>query len=76
MPHVIVKLHTGRTEEQKARLAEELAQAVKTALGSKDESISVAVEEVPPAEWMERVYQPDIAGKPATIYRKPGYGPT
>jgi 4-oxalocrotonate tautomerase len=75
MPHVIVKMHSGRSEQQKAKLAEELAKAVMATLGSPDKSISVGIEDVEPPDWTEMVYKPDILGKPATIYKKPGYDP-
>jgi 4-oxalocrotonate tautomerase len=76
MPHVIVKMHAGRSEEQKARLAQEVTRAVMSALGSSERSISVAVEDVEPADWVARVYKPDILAKPGSIYKKPGYDPT
>ncbi len=28
-----------------------------------------------PEDWAEKVYEPDILGKPETIYKKPGYNP-
>jgi len=28
-----------------------------------------------PEDWAEKVYKPDILGKPETIYKKPGYNP-
>jgi 4-oxalocrotonate tautomerase len=40
-----------------------------------DASISVAFEEVEAGAWREQVYEPDIAGKAGTLYKKPGYGP-
>ena len=73
MPHVIVKLWPGKSEEQKRRLAEEIAKDVMGVLNSKDESISVAFEEVPADEWKDKVYTPDIIEKPALVYKKPGY---
>jgi len=75
MPHVIIKLYAGRSEETKAKLAEELTKAVKSALNSSDDSISVAIEDVKPEHWTETVYKPDILGKPETIYKKPGHDP-
>ena len=35
--------------------------------------VSVGIEDVRPADWVEDVYQPDILGKPKTIYKQPGY---
>ncbi|MEO9189499.1 MAG: hypothetical protein ABI224_05770 [Acetobacteraceae bacterium] len=30
---------------------------------------------VKPSDWVEKVYKPDIIGKPDTLYKKPGYDP-
>ena len=73
MPHVIVKLWPGKPEAQKARLAEKIAQDVMEILGSGEESVSVAMEEVKSSDWAKQVYQPDIKGKWDTLYKKPGY---
>ncbi len=73
MPHVIVKLWPGQSEQQKARLAEAIARDVMDVLGYGEESVSVALEEVPAAEWAEKVYRPDIMNKPDQLYKKPGY---
>lgn len=75
MPHVIVKMHSGRSEQQKSRLAQEITKAVMSALGAAETSVSVGIEDVEPAKWTEQVYKPDIAGKAATIFKKPGYDP-
>ncbi|HZP79072.1 MAG TPA: tautomerase family protein [Pseudolabrys sp.] len=75
MPHIIVKMHSGRSDADKARLADELSKALKSVLNSPDAAISVGIEDVDPKDWAEKVYRPDIQGKPATIYRKPGYPP-
>ena len=73
MPHVIVKLWPGKSEKQKTKLAQEITRAVMTVLNYGEESVSVAMEEVTSNEWMDKVYKPDILGKPAQIYKKPGY---
>ena len=73
MPHVIVKLWPGKSEKQKARLAEAIAKNVMDVLDYGEESVSVAMEEVEPQDWAERVYKPDIVGKPDQLYKKPGY---
>ncbi len=76
MPHVIVKLWPGKSEQQKARLAEAIARDVMDVLGYGEESVSVAMEEVEPRDWAERVYKPDIVNKPEQLYKKPGYDPS
>jgi len=73
MPHVIVKLWPGKSEQQKRRLAEAITRDITTVLHYGDESVSVALEEVTAAEWNEKVYRPDIVEKAATLYKKPGY---
>jgi 4-oxalocrotonate tautomerase len=73
MPHVIVKLWPGKTEQQKVRLAEAIAKDVMDVLGYGEESVSVAMEEVEPQDWAEKVYRPDIEKKPVQLYKKPGY---
>jgi 4-oxalocrotonate tautomerase len=75
MPHVIVKMYVGRTEQEKTRLAEEMTKAARTAIGSADKSISVAIEDIAPDDWAEKVYRPDIKAKWDTVYKKPGYDP-
>ena len=74
MPHVIVKLWPGKSEEQKAQLAEAIANDVMEILGYGAESVSVAMEEVESRDWAEQVYKPDIAGKSQQLYKQPGYG--
>jgi 4-oxalocrotonate tautomerase len=46
MPHVIVKLWPGKSEEQKTQLAEEIVKDVTMVLNYGEESVSVAIEEV------------------------------
>lgn len=75
MPHVIVKLWTGKSDQQKKRLAEEITKAVMTTLNYGEESVSVAMEEIAPKDWTEKVYKPDILAKPETLYKRPGYDP-
>jgi 4-oxalocrotonate tautomerase len=73
MPHVIVKLWPGKSEKQKARLAEVIAKDVMDVLGYGEESVSVAMEEVEPQDWAEKVYKPDVVNKSEQLYRRPGY---
>lgn len=75
MPHVIVKLWSGRSDQQKKKLAEELTKAVVATLNSGEESVSIGIEDVEPKDWTEKVYKPDILSKHQTIYKKPGYNP-
>ena len=75
MPHVIVKLSAGRSEQQKARIAEEVVKAITASATCAEASVSVSIEDIEPNDWVEKVYKPDIMGKPESLYKKPGYNP-
>jgi len=73
MPHVVVKLWPGRSEQQKRRLTDAIVADVTEILRDGEESVSVAFEEVAPEEWAEKVYRPDIVDGAERLTRKPGY---
>jgi len=75
MPHVIVKLLPGRSEQQKARLADEIVRDIVAIAKCEEKSVSVAFEEIKPEDWAEKVYKPDILDSPEKLYKKPGYNP-
>jgi 4-oxalocrotonate tautomerase len=75
MPHVIIKLARGRSDEQKAKLAEAVTKAVTDYARVPDSAVSVAIEDVDPDRWTEEVYRPDIQGHWDQLYKKPGYEP-
>ena len=75
MPHIIVKLYPGRSDEQKTHLAEEIVKDVVTIAKCEEKSVSVAFEEIKPEDWAEKVYRPDILENPQRLYKKPGYNP-
>lgn len=76
MPHVVVKLWPGKSEQQKTRLAEAITKDVMSILTYGEESVSVAMEEVQPQNWTEEVYKPEIQDKWDKLYKKPGYEPS
>lgn len=73
MPHVIVKLWPGKSEQQKAHLAEAITQGVMDVLHYGEESVSVAFEEISAQDWAEKVYKPEIVINAASLYKNPGY---
>ncbi len=73
MPHVIVKLWPGKSEQQKTRLAEAITKDVMNILDYGEESVSVAMEEVRAQDWIEKVYKPEVKNKWDSLYKKPGY---
>jgi 4-oxalocrotonate tautomerase len=73
MPHVVVKLWAGKSEQQKERLAEKIAKDVMDVLNYGEESVSVGFEEISSKDWKEKVYKPDIQDNWDQVYKKPGY---
>lgn len=75
MPHVLVQLHPGRTEDQKKGLAEGITRVVMEIAKCEEQSVSVAIEEIEPSQWAEKVYRPNILNQEALLYKRPGYNP-
>ena len=75
MPHVVIKMIEGRGEAQKQRLAELVTKAIREGAGCKESSVSVAIEDVPAADWTAAVYRPEIEPQLDRLYKKPGYKP-
>ena len=75
MPHIIVKLWPGKSEDQKARLTKAIVRDLSSVLQVRDESISVAFEEIEPDDWTDQVFKPDILDKWDMLTKEPGYGP-
>lgn len=75
MPHVLVKLLAGRSEEQKAKIAEKVTKAIMAGAKCEEQSVSVNIQDVEPDRWTEDVYKPDIQANWDKLYKKPGYNP-
>jgi 4-oxalocrotonate tautomerase len=73
MPHVIVKLATGKSEQQKVQLAEAIVKEVMGVLHCDEDPVSLAIEEIEPKDWVEKVYKPEILSGRGKLYKKPGY---
>jgi 4-oxalocrotonate tautomerase len=75
MPHVVVKIWPGNSELEKRELSEKILKDVSGILKCAEKYISVAVEEIQPEDWTEKVYRPEIAPNLDKLYVKPGYNP-
>jgi 4-oxalocrotonate tautomerase len=75
MPHIIIKMYPGRTAEQKEKMAAAITESVTSIVNCEAKSVSIAIEEVKPEEWAEKVYKPEILEKENTLVKKPGYNP-
>ena len=63
MPHIILKMYPGRTDEQKNKLAQAIADSIVKIAKCEEKLVSVAIEEIAPENWAETVYRPDIMEK-------------
>lgn len=70
MPHVIVKMYPGRTEDQKIRLAEAITSSVVSIAVCSEDAVSVSIEEIAPEEWREKVHEPFVSRSESTLYKK------
>jgi len=73
MPHIVVKLWPGKSENQKQRLADAITKDVMEILNYSKKSISVAMQEVRPEDWAAEVYRPEVQRNIEQLYKKPGY---
>ena len=73
MPHIIVKLYSGRNKELKTELADNIAKAVSETLNLDIGTVSVSIEEVQKEDWEKTVYNTDILDNKDKLYKKPNY---
>ena len=73
MPHVDIKCFSGRTEEQKRKCANQIAEVIANTLGCETKSVSVAIKDVEQSEWKDEVWDRYIIPDEQFLYKKPGY---
>lgn len=73
MPHVVIKMYPGSSEEQKDKLSEEITKVIMNNTNKPEGAVSVAIEEVEESEWMKKVYDTEIRPNFDKLYKKPGY---
>jgi len=72
MPHIVVKMYPGRSEEMKSAMVQALLNAASDALKAPQDWFTIGVEEVTPDNWEEQVAKPEIEGKADTLYYRNG----
>ncbi|MEX7608943.1 tautomerase PptA [Enterobacter asburiae] len=74
MPHVDIKCSPrDLNDEQKAALAEDIAEVIIRHFNSKDSSVSVALNQVNQEDWKAQVWDTEIGPKLDELIKKPGY---
>ena len=62
MPHIIAKIHEGRSPETKLAFAEAVKQSAVDILGCKPCHVTVSIVDIAPKDWYRKVYKPEILG--------------
>ena len=73
MPHVDIRCFAGRSDEQKKKCADRIAEVIAETLGCKISSVSVAIKDIPQEDWKEQVWDKYIVADEKFLYKKPGY---
>lgn len=75
MPHVIIKMYPGRTDEQKSKLAKAITKSVVDIANTSEEHVSIDIQEIAREDWAETVYKNEILPRYDKLLKKPGYDP-
>jgi 4-oxalocrotonate tautomerase len=73
LPRLSMTLDPGRSDQEKAALAEAIAQDTIDLIGAGNDTLCVAIEEISPKEWIAMAYETEIIHKPSKPSPKPGY---
>ena len=74
MPHVQVTFATRHfSDEQNQRFADDLVEVLQKHLKVGEDAISVGFDEVAPADWKSKMYEPQIKPQLDKLVKKPGY---
>ncbi|MBU1054136.1 MAG: tautomerase family protein [Proteobacteria bacterium] len=71
MPHIIIKLYPGRSQEQKQKLTDAIVRDVVSIAKCEAKTVSVAIEDVSSNDWDEKVFKPDILGNKNILFKEP-----
>ncbi|BED96153.1 tautomerase PptA [Escherichia fergusonii] len=73
MPHIDIKCFPRELDsQQQAALATDITDVIIRHLGSKESSVSVALQQIPPESW-KSIWDAEIAPQMDTLIKKPGY---
>ncbi len=73
MPHVDIKCFPGRTDDQKKRCAQKVAEDISEILGCDISRVSVTIKDIEKADWKEKVWDSAIIKDKDFLYKEPGY---
>ncbi|MBU2060310.1 MAG: tautomerase family protein [Bacteroidetes bacterium] len=73
MPHIHIKHFPSISDEQKCSFSVRLSTLISEVFNCSEDVVSIALEEVEPDVWHEKVYQPDIVSKRNLLFKSPCY---
>lgn len=73
MPHIVVNIIEGKSEEKKQEFAEKMVQLASETLGIRPAAFSVKFQEFAKESWMDQVYKTEIKPNLESLSIKPGY---
>jgi phenylpyruvate tautomerase PptA (4-oxalocrotonate tautomerase family) len=68
MPTVIVKMHTGRDQATKSKVADALFQTMQDVLGVPPQSLTIDIQETPKEEWAGKIKSVEIDPREDQMY--------
>lgn len=71
MPHITIELYSGRSTEEKIKIAEAVQNALCSQTGHRNGAVSVSIVDVPKEEWKEKVF--DRISDDENIVLRPDY---
>jgi len=75
VPHVVVKLWPGKSEQQKTRLAQEITDSVMSVLNYGTQSVRLGLRKSNRRSGRRRCTAPISKPNGTSSYKKPGYNP-
>lgn len=63
MPHVDISMFSGRDDETKKKVADAVVETMMETLGCQRSHLSVAIHDVDPADWNEKIHDKVDAAK-------------
>jgi 4-oxalocrotonate tautomerase len=66
-------MYPGTSEEQKEKIAQEIAKIIMEGADKPEAAISIGITEIAEDVWMEEVYSKEILPNMENLYKKPGY---
>ena len=72
MPHISVKMISGRDQKAKDSLSVKISELIQSELNCKEGAVSIDIQEYEASEW-KAVYDAEIEPRMESLYKRPSY---